>query len=147
MTEKDYEAAKKAHDNVISHIWELDKRFDSLSPFELAKLEYLYTRAERYAWRIAGYFKSQYRYYEGMAEVSQGTTYKSLRDAKDDNNKSTHSSIDAQYESRIAKGNMLTEAGGYEGEFTSWKGWANSYEGSRLAIKDMIKSVSVEGGN
>ena len=136
--EQRYQDALKAHNMTIEQIRELDKRLNSLSPFELSKLEYLYTKVERHAWTIAGYFKSQAKYYEGMAEVAQGTTYKAIRADK--------SGQDAQYESRIAKGNMLMEAGNYEGDFTSWKGWALSYEGARNSIKDMIKSVEAEGG-
>lgn len=139
-SEQQYQDTLKAHKSVIGQIKTLDARLNELSPFELAKLEYLYTKAERHAWTIAGYFKSQAKYYEGMAEVAQGTTYKSLRTEG-------KSGQDAQYESRIAKGNALIEAGQYEGDFTSWKGFAISYEGARNSIKDMIKSVEAEGGN
>lgn len=135
-----YQHALAAHTKVIAEIRELDKRLHSLSPFELARLEYMYTKAERHAWTIAGYFKSQTKFYEGMAEVSQGTTYKSIRE-------SGKTAQDAQYESRIAKGNCLIEAGTHEGDFTSWKGFAISYEGARNSIKDMLKAVGVEGGN
>lgn len=139
--EQRYQNALKAHDDAIKTIRELDKRLHELSPFELAKLEYMYTKVERHAWSIAGYFKSQAKYYEGMAEVSQGTTYKALRSDAD-----KKTSVDAQYESRIAKGNMLLEASGYEGDFTAWKGFAMSYEGARNSIKDMIKAIDAEGG-
>lgn len=135
--------ALAAHDKVIQEIKEMDQRINSLSPVELAKLQYLYTKAERHAWSIAGIYKTQSKYYEGMAEVSQGTTYKNLREDKELKKTGT----DAQYESRIAKGHMLCEAGDHEGDFTAWKGWALSYEGARNAIKDMLKAVGVEGGN
>lgn len=140
-SEKQYQAALKAHQAIIEQIRALDKRLHELSPFELSKLEYTYTKAERHAWTIAGYFKAQSKYYEGMAEVAQGTTYKNLR------KKSNTTGQDAQYESRIAKGNMLMEAGTHDGDFTSWKGFAISYEGARNAIKDMLKAISAEGGN
>lgn len=138
-SEQRYKDALEAHDQTIKQIRALDKRLHELSPFELSKLEYMYTKVERHAWTIAGYFKGLAKYYEGMAEVSQGTTYKNVRSAE-------KTAQDAQYESRIAKGNMLMEAGGYEGDFTSWKGWALSYEGARNSIKDMIKSIEAEGG-
>ncbi len=141
--EQKYKASLAAHEKVIGEIRELDKRLDSLSPFELSKLEYMYTKAERHAWTIAGYFKSQQKFYEGMAEVSQGTTYKNLRE----NESLGKTGTDAQYESRIAKGNCLVEAGTHEGDYTSWKGFATSYEGARNSIKDMLKAVGVEGGN
>lgn len=139
-SEEQYQAALKAHKAIIKQIRALDERLHELSPFELAKLEYLYTKVERHAWIIAGYFKSQAKYYEGMAEIAQGTTYKNLRE----DNKSGQ---DSQYESRIAKGNMLCEAGTHEGDFTSWKGFAISYEGARNSIKDILKAISTEGGN
>ncbi|ALY08121.1 hypothetical protein BhaS171_00065 [Bacillus phage vB_BhaS-171] len=140
MNQSQYEKTKQAHDDTIQDIKKLDARLNELAPFELAKLEYLYTKVERHAWTIAGYFKSQAKYYEGMAEVAQGTAYKNIR--KEDGKTAS----DAQYESRIAKGNMLMEAGEHEGDFTSWKGFALSYEGARNAIKDMIKAISSEGG-
>jgi hypothetical protein len=142
MNDKRYQDAVKAHDTSIKEVKKLDERLHELSPFELAKLEYMYTKVERHAWTIAGYFKTQAKYYEGLAEVSQGTTYKNLR--ADQSEKKT--SVDAQYESRIAKGNMLIKASEFEGDFTAWKGWAGSYEGARNSIKDMIKAVSTEGG-
>ncbi|MGD7007606.1 hypothetical protein [Metabacillus sp. 84] len=139
MDDKTYQDTKKSHDNSIAEIKELDKRLNSLAPFELAKLEYLYTKVERHAWTIAGYFRNKAKYYEGMAEVSQGTAYANLR-------KDGKSGQDAQYEARIAKGHMLTEAAGYDGQHIAWKGFALSYEGARNAIKDMIKGISTEGG-
>lgn len=141
-SEKQYKAALAAHDKAIKQIKQLDSRLHELSPFELAKLEYMYTKVERHAWTIASYFKKLAKYYEGLAEVSQGTTYKTLREDKVLNK----TSVDAQYESRIAKGNMLVEASSYEGMFISWKGFANSYEGARNSIKDMIKAIDAEGG-
>jgi DNA repair exonuclease SbcCD ATPase subunit len=142
MNEKQLQDTIKAHDNVIADIRQLDSRLQELSPTQLAQLQYMYTKAERHAWSIASHYKGLQKYYEGLAEVSQGTTYKNLREDKEANK----TSVDAQYESRIAKGNMLIEAGVYEGLYTSWKGWSASYEGARNAIKDMIKSVDVEGG-
>jgi hypothetical protein len=142
VNEKQLQDTIKAHEMVIADIRELDSRLQELSPTQLSQLQYLYTKAERHAYSISAHYKYLYKYYEGLAEVSQGTTYKNLRE--DTGTKKT--SIDAQYESRIAKGNMLVEASGYEGNYTSWKGWAASYEGARNAIKDMIKSVDVEGG-
>ncbi|MED4399801.1 hypothetical protein [Metabacillus fastidiosus] len=139
-SEQKYQAALKAHDKAIAQIKELDARLHELSPFELAKLEYLYTKVERHAWTLAGIFKSQSKFYEGMAEVAQGTAYKNIRAEQG------KTGTDAQYESRIAKGNMLMEAGEHEGDFISWKGFAISYEGARNSIKDMIKAIEAEGG-
>lgn len=130
----------KSHENYIKQIKVLDDRMDSLAPFELAKLEYLYTKAERIAWHIAGHFKKQYKYYEGLAEIHQGQEYKSVRE---DQNKSA---TDGQYLSRITKGHMLCEAADYEGDYISWCGVAKTYERAANAIKDIMKAIVKEGG-
>lgn len=140
MTDKILDDLFKAHEKSINQIRQLDARIDSLAPFEIAKLEYLYSQAERQAWRIAGHFKKLYKYHEGMAEIAQGQSYKNER--VDGNKNST----DGQYLSRIAKGEQLVMAAEYEGEFLTWKGIASTYEGARLAIKDMMKAVEAEGG-
>jgi hypothetical protein len=130
---------EKAHNEVLKQIRVLDSRMDHLAPFELAKLEYLYTRAERQAWFIAGYFKKQYKYYEGMAEVEQGLEYKEVR-------KAGGTGTDGQYESRVTKGNMLVNAANPEGDYVTWRGIAGTYERAANSIKDMIKAIGVEGG-
>jgi hypothetical protein len=137
MSIKDYE---KSHEQIISQIRVLDERMDSLSPFELAKLEYLYSKAERQAWNIAGHYKRQYKYYEGMAEIAQGQEYKKVRSDK------SKTSTDGQYESRVMKGQMLCDAADHEGDFMTWKGIATTYERAGNSIKDMIKAITKEGG-
>jgi len=129
-----------SHKKYISQIKQLDSRMDELTPYEIAKLEYLYTKAERIAWQITGEFKREYKYYEGMAEVAQGQEYKNIRE----NKKST--STDGQYMSRITKGQMLMEAANYEGDYMSWKGIAGTYERAANALKDLMKAISVQGG-
>lgn len=129
-----------SHKKYISQIKLLDNRMDELTPYEIAKLEYLYTKAERIAWQITGEYKREYKYYEGMAEVAQGQEYKNIRE----NKKST--STDGQYMSRITKGQMLMEAANYEGDYMSWKGIAGTYERAANALKDIMKSISVQGG-
>lgn len=138
---KEHERAIKMHNGLITEIKGFEQRFDSLSPYELAKLEYKYSQVEKLAWKICGYYKAESKYYEGMARVSEGTTYKTLREQ----NKMT--AKDAEMEAKIAKGNMEIEAGIHDGDYTSWRGWANSYEGSRNSIKDMIKAIEKEGGS
>ncbi|MEH7251910.1 hypothetical protein V7111_07270 [Neobacillus niacini] len=128
------------HKKYIGQIKVLDDRMDSLAPYELAKLEYLYTKAERIAWHIAGHYKKQYKYYEGLAEIHQGQEYKNVRE---DQNKSA---TDGQYLSRITKGNMLCEAADYEGDYISWCGVARTYERAANAIKDIMKAIVKEGG-
>jgi hypothetical protein len=130
----------ETHKKYIKQIKVLDDRMDSLAPFELAKLEYLYTKAERIAWNIAGHFKKEYKYYEGLAEIHQGQEYKNVRDDK------TKSATDGQYLSRITKGNMLCEAAQYEGDYISWKGVASTYERAANALKDIMRAITKEGG-
>lgn len=129
-----------SHKKYISQIKQLDSRMDELAPYEIAKLEYLYTKAERIAWQITGEYKREYKYYEGMAEVAQGQEYKNIRE----NKKST--STDGQYMSRITKGQMLMEAANYEGDYMSWRGIAGTYERAANALKDLMKAISVQGG-
>lgn len=128
-----------AHTKYINQIKALDSRMDHLAPYEIAKLEYLYTKAERIAWNIAGYFKKQYKYYEGLAEIHQGQEYKNVRQGGG-------SGTDGQYESRVTKGNMLCEAADYEGDYISWKGVAGTYERAANALKDVMKAIEKQGG-
>lgn len=135
--DKDIEKYLKAHENAIKEVQVLDKRIDSLSPYEITKLQYLYTKVERHAWAIAAWNKRQQKYYEGIAEVAQGQEFKKMRDEG-------KSGVDAQYLSRISKGAQLTHAAEFEGDYISWRGIAESYIGARNALKDMIKSVDAE---
>ncbi|MBS4200299.1 hypothetical protein KHA93_11720 [Bacillus sp. FJAT-49732] len=129
---------EQSHENVIKEIQELDNRMDHLAPYEIGKLQYLYTKAERQAWNIAAFHKKQQKYYEGMAEIAQGQEYKKMRDEG-------KTGVDAQYLSRISKGAQLTKAAEYEGDYITWRGIAETYAGARNALKDIIKSISQEG--
>lgn len=135
---------EKVHENYINQIKTLDNRMDSLAPYEIAKLEYLYTKAERIAWNISGWYKKQYKYYEGMAEIYQGQEYKNVRSGKTDEKLKT--AVDGQYLSRITKGEMLCTAADYEGDYISWSGVARTYERAANSLKDILKAVSKEGG-
>lgn len=140
MNEDELTKLFAAHQKSITAIKTLDDRLDELAPYEIAKLEYLYSQAERQAWRIAGHFKKLYKYYEGMAEISQGQEYKDVREHQKKN------STDGQYLSRIAKGEQLLKAADYEGEFLTWKGVAGTYERAANSLKDMLKAITAEGG-
>lgn len=131
---------EKAHANYINQIKALDVRMDSLAPYEIAKLEYLYTKAERIAWNIAGWYKKQYKYYEGMAEIHQGLEYKHVREEEG------KTAVDGQYLSRITKGKALCEAAQYEGDYISWSGVAKTYERAANALKDIMKAIEKQGG-
>lgn len=128
------------HKQYIADIKVLDDRMDHLAPYEISKLEYLYTKAERIAWKIAGWYKKKYKYYEGLAEIYQGQEYKKVRE---DDGKS---SVDGQYLSRITKGNMLCEAADYEGDYISWSGVAKTYERAANSLKDVMKYIDKQGG-
>lgn len=130
----------KAHEKYLKIINPLHERIDSLSPTELAKLQYYYTFAERQAWNIAAWHKKKQKYFEGMAEVAQGQEYGKMRDEGKTGN-------DAAYLSRVSKGAQLMEASKYEGDYIQWRGVAESYIGARNAIKDYGKAVESEGGN
>lgn len=118
----------------------LDDRMDELSPYEIAKLEYLYTKAERQAWTLAAYHKKNQKYFEGMAEIRQGQAYQSAR-------KAGKSGTDAQYESRITKGEMLCAASTHEGDYVSWRGVAQTYERAANSLKDVMRAIGVQGGH
>lgn len=130
----------RAHEKALVEIEKLDSRMDALAPYEIGKLQYLYTKAERQAWNIAAWHKKKQKYYEGMAEIAQGQEYKQMRD-------SGKTGTDAQYLSRISKGLQLATAAEYEGDYITWRGIAQTYEGARLALKDILKSIEAQGGN
>ena len=129
----------EAHEKCIKEIQALDNRMDHLAPYEIGKLQYLYTKAERHAWAIAAWHTKKQKYYEGMAEVAQGQEYKQMRDEGKTGN-------DAQYLSRISKGIQLTNAADYEGDYISWRGMAETYMGARNALKDILKAIDSQGG-
>lgn len=132
-----HEALHKKH---LQEIKELDVRMDYLSPYEIAKLEYLYTKVERQAWIIAAYHKKNQKYFEGMAEIRQGQEYQKARNTG-------KTGTDSQYLSRITKGEMLCEASGHEGDYVSWRGIAQTYERAAHALKDVMKAIEAQGGD
>ena len=129
-----------SHAKYIRQIQVLDNRMDELSPYEIAKLEYLYSKAERQAWIIAAFHKRNQKYYEGMAEIKQGQEYQKARDAG-------KTGTDAQYLSRITKGNMLCAASTYEGDYVSWRGIAQTYERAANSLKDVMRAIQAQGGH
>lgn len=72
IDEQEFKSYLHTHETYLKQVRELERRMDSLAPFELAKLEFLYTKLERAAWHIAGWYKKKAKYYEGMAEIEQG---------------------------------------------------------------------------
>lgn len=130
------------HNEIIRFINEFEDNLDALTPFQLAKLEHYYNKAEREAWKIAGYYKSQYQFYNGRASTERGNSYIYLR--TDDSQKRNIN--DANYASRVQEGKNLEIAGVYEGYFVSWRGIAQSYQGMQNTYKDMIKAIEKEVG-
>lgn len=138
--DQEIKSYEDAHAKYIRRIQELDKRMDELAPYEIAKLEYYYSKAERQAWIIAAYHKRKQKYYEGMAEIRQGQAYQSARNEG-------KSGTDAQYLSRITKGEMLCAASIYEGDYVSWRGVAQTYERAANSLKDVIRAIQGQGGH
>lgn len=130
---------------IVDIINEYEEDLDSLTPYKLAKLEFYYNKAEREAWKIAGYYKSQYQFYSGKSLTERGRYYISLRSGHGSDNRKWNIS-DANYASRLKEGEILEVAGIYEGYFVTWRGIAQSYQGMQNVIKDMIKAIEREGG-
>lgn len=128
---------------VVEEINEYEKKLDSLTPYMLSKLEFLYNKAEREAWKIAGYYKSQYQYYNGRSLTDRGREYINLRSGRTSDQRKWNIN-DSNYASRMKEGENLEIAGIYEGYFVAWKGIAQSYQGMQNTVKDMIKAISME---
>ncbi|MFK3938924.1 hypothetical protein ACI2JA_15600 [Alkalihalobacillus sp. NPDC078783] len=143
MNEKALEYYIAAHNKAIEKIQITEgpqARIEDLTPVQMAKLEYEYAEAERQAYRIASYYKSQQKYHEAMAEIEQGKAYE--RVVIDGGGRSA----DGQYLSRKFKGEELKKAGKHEGDYMKWRGVAVSYERAANSLKDMIKARSYEDG-
>lgn len=129
------------HNDILKSINAYEEIMDNLTPVQIAKLEHYYNLAEREAWKIAGYYKSQYQFYFGRASTERGQSYVYERET---NKRAIN---DSNYASRVREGINLEKSGIYEGYYVTWKGIAASYQGAQLVFKDMIKSISAEGGN
>lgn len=140
VNEQEIKSYEDAHAKYIKQIQELDDRMDELAPYEISKMEYLYSKAERQAWVIAAYHKRNQKYYEGMAEIRQGQAYQSARSAG-------KSGTDAQYASRVTKGEMLCAASVHEGDYVSWRGVAQTYERAANSLKDVMRAIGIQGGH
>lgn len=135
--------AIKRFNEIVDIINEYEENLDTLTPYLLAKLEFYYNKAEREAWKIAGYYKSQYQFYNGRSLTERGKYYIHLRNGRS-NTKKKWNINDANYASRMKEGEILEIAGIYEGYFVTWRGIAQSYQGMQNAIKDMIKATEKE---
>ncbi|WP_108669538.1 hypothetical protein [Peribacillus acanthi] len=132
--------AIKLHNELLTSINAYEENLDALTPFQIAKLEHYYNRAEREAWKIAGYYKSQYQFYFGRASTERGQSYIYERET---NKRAIN---DSNYASRIKEGINLEKSGIYEGYYVTWKGIAVSYQGMQNTLKDMIKAIKKEDG-
>lgn len=129
------------HNGILKSINKMEENIDALTPFQIAKLEHYYNRAEREAWKIAGYYKSQYQFYFGRAATERGQSYVYERETNKRNIN------DSNYASRILEGVNLEKSGIYEGYFVTWRGVATSYAGMQNVLKDLMKAIAAEGGN
>ncbi len=128
------------HNKLLRTVNEYD--LDSASPFQLAKMEYLYSQAQLYAYLVASHYRKQQRYHEAHSEQDFANNYESIRDDKE----TKRSAADAQVMARKFKGLQLDKAGAEEGNYLRWNGIAHSYENMIYSLKDMIKTVQKEGG-
>lgn len=128
------------HNKLLKEVNMFD--LDSASPFQLAKMEYLYSQAQLYAYLICSHYRKVQRYHEAHAEQDFANQYESIRDDKE----AKRSAADAQVIARLSKGKQMEKAGEQEGNYMRWNGIAHSYENMIYSLKDMIKTVQKEGG-
>lgn len=128
------------HNNLLRQVNAYD--MDAASPFQLAKMEYIYSQAKLYAHLISSHYRKQQRYHEAMAEQDFANEYESIRDDKE----KKRSATDANVIARRAKGKQMDFAGREEANYIRWNGIAISYESMINSLKDMIKSIAKEGG-
>lgn len=137
---------EKAHNEVLDQINAIMDKAGHV-PHELARAEYLYTRARAICYRITGYYKSQFKLYEAKAEQMQARGYEKIRKGEAEGfAEKFKSAVDAQYMSRLTKGIQLENAAEYEGLYDQWRGIADSYKDAANAIKDMINTAESQGG-
>ncbi len=128
------------HNKILRTVNEYD--VDSASPFQLAKMEFLYSQAQLYANLIASHYRKQQRYHESHSDQDYANSYESIRDDKE----AKRSAADAQVMARKAKGMQLEHAGREESNYLRWSGISHSYEMMVYSLKDMHKSVKLEEG-
>lgn len=137
------ERSIKRYNQIIETINEYEKNIDTLTPYKLSKLEFYYNKAEREAWKIAGYYKSVYQFYNGRSQTERGREYINLRTGRTSDQRKWNIN-DSNYASRMKEGECLEIAGIYEGYFVTWRGIAQSHQGMQNTIKDMIKAIERE---
>lgn len=137
----------RMHDFIYKHnklLRGIDEyNIDTATPFQLAKMEYLYSQAQLYAYLIASHYRKTQRYHESVSEQEFANSYEAIRD----DHKAKRSGADAAIMARKAKGAQLELAGKEESNYMRWNGIAHSYENVIYSIKDMIKTVKIEGGS
>lgn len=136
---------EQAHNAIIDQINEIMDN-PVPSPQELARAEYLYTRARVIAYRIVGHYKAEFKHYEAAAEQMQARGYEKIRKGEATGYEKFKSAQDAQYMSRLTKGIQLEKAAQFEGLYDQWRGVADAYRDAANAIKDMLHIADREGG-
>jgi hypothetical protein len=137
---------EKSHNELLDQINSIMDKY-SHTPHELARAEYLYTRARAICYRIVGHYKAEFKLYEARAEQMQARGYEKIRKGEAEGfAEKFKSSTDAQYMSRLTKGIQLENAAKPEGMYDQWRGIAESYRDAANAIKDMINTAENQGG-
>jgi len=139
-----FQKAIKDHNSIINKINDYEENIVGQSPYQLSMLRFYYNKAEREAWKIAGYYKGQYQFYNGHALTKRGEYY--IKARQSGNGSKTADINDSNYKSRSEEGKYLEISGIYEGYYVTWKGIAESYKGMQATYTYMMNAIDSEGG-
>ncbi len=131
------------HNKMLDYINQHEENMTGNSKYQLSLLKFYYNKAEREAWKIAGYYKGQYQYYGGHALTERGKYY--IRERQNGGSRTVDVN-DSNYKSRVEEGKYLEISGIYEGYYVTWKGIAQSYKGMQATYRDLLNSIDEEGG-
>ena len=131
------------HNKLTSQLNKYEKDLDSLTPFQISKIKHFYNKAEYEAWKLAGYYKAQYQFYNGHALTKRGEYY--IKERQNGGSRSVDIN-DSNYKSRQQEGAYLEIAGVYEGYYVTWKGIATAHQGMQTTCRDMMNAIEKEGG-
>lgn len=145
--DEDYEVGTYItnHNHFLSKVEQFDDLIDGgaiLGQAELAKMEYWYSKAQFYAYEIAGYHYGQYSLYESRAKQRRADMYERVR--KGEYDPKLRSGTDAENIARRSEGEMLELAAPHKKQYLQWKGIAESYNQAINSVKDMFKGGKAE---
>lgn len=124
------------HNNFIDQINQYN--IDEVSPAEVAKMEYLYSQAQIYAFLIASHYRRLQRYHEAQGRQQRANAFEEYRRER--------SAADADALSRRVEGEQDEIAGKNEANYVRWHGIAQAYENAINSLKDLGKAIMREGG-